>query len=159
MRNTLHGHSPGRVMNNPYLQIEPHALAGIWSMRAAQLMPGVDASDEEGSIARDTAYMLLAGAMRLAELDVPYPFGRTSENWRVSDSVRRRQVRFEVLRRAAFVAIPEQPERWLADAQSSGLTDIQRALESDDALCEVLRHLQQVACIGGRWHAAAAGGA
>jgi hypothetical protein len=144
-------------MNNPYLRVEPHVLAGIWSMRAAQLMPDIDASGAEASIARDTAYMLLAGAMRVAHLDIPYGSGLADEDHQANESVRRRRVRFEVLRRAAFVAIPVQPERWLADAQSSGLTDIQRALESDDGLCEVLRHLQQVACIGGRWHAAASG--
>ena len=146
-------------MNNPYLQVEPHALAGICSMRAAQLMPDIDASGEQASIARDTAYMLLAGAMRVAHLDLPYGSGLADEDHQANESVRRRRVRFEVLRRAAFVAIPGQPERWLADAQSSGLADIQRALESDDGLCEVLRHLQQVACIGGRWHAAASGAA
>ena len=153
MRNTLYGHSSGRVMDNPYLQLEPHALAGIWSLRAAQLMPDIDASGEEASTARDTACMLLAGAMRVADLDAPSLFDRPDEKGHAKDSMRRRRVRFEVLRRAAFVAISEQPERWLAD----GSADIQRALESDDGLCEVLRHLQQVACIGGRWHAAAAG--
>lgn len=158
MRNTVHAHSPGRAMNNPYLQVEPHALTGMWSMRAAQLMPDVDACGEEASSARDTAYMLLAGAMQMAHLDVLRGIGHSDERDHANESVRHRRVRFEVLRRAAFVALPGQPERWLEVAQSSGLADIQRALDSDAGLCEVLRHLQQVACIGGRWHAADAGG-
>ena len=138
-------------MNNPYLWLEPSDLAGIWGMRAAELMPQVQEPSETASAARDTAYMLLAGAMRVARLEVRHAFEAEAES-EPDDALRERRVRFEVLKRAASLAIPDHPERWLMDAHANGLADLHRALESDDGLCEVLRHLQQIAWIGGRWH-------
>ena len=143
-------------MNNPYLWLEPSDLAGIWGMRAAELMPQVQESDETASTARDTAYMLLAGAMRVARLEVRHAFEPLDSATESDDAQRERRVRFEVLKRAASLAIPDHPERWLMEAHANGLADLHRALESDDGLCEVLRHLQQIAWIGGRWHTSAA---
>jgi len=140
-------------VNNPYLWLEPSDLAGIWGMRAAELMPQVQEPSEASSTARDTAYMLLAGAMRVARLEVRRAFDADAKAEPEADeAVRERRVRFEVLKRAASLAIPDHPERWLMDAHANGLADVHRALESDDGLCEVLRHLQQIAWIGGRWH-------
>lgn len=139
-------------MNNPYLWLEPSDLAGIWGMRAAELMPQVQELDETASTARDTAFMLLAGAMRVARLEVRHAFETAEAEPETDEALRERQVRFEVLKRAASLAIPDHPERWLMDAHTNGLADLHRALESDEGLCEVLRHLQQIAWIGGRWH-------
>ena len=139
-------------MNNPYLCLEPKELAGVWGMRAAELMPQ---GDTEDGASRDTAYMLLAGAMRVARADAQRAFQSDLHvDGPSGDSLRQRQIRFEVIKRAAYVAIPDHPERWLMEADVNGLANFQRAVESDDGLCEVLRHLQHIACIGGRWHAA-----
>ena len=148
-------------MDNPYLELDAQELAGLWGMRAAELMPQGADVDAHANASRDTAYMMLAGAMRVAHLEMRPSFGR--------DSVAAQQrIRFEILKRAAHLAIPEHPERWLMDVQASGMGDLRRALDSDDGLCEALRHLQQIAWISGRWHrrsrpsndtrAAAAGG-
>lgn len=126
-------------------------------MRAAELMPQVEEPGETASAARDTAYMLLAGAMRVARLEVRHAFEPPEFGDDAGDEAEReRRVRFEVLKRAASLAIPDHPERWLMDAHANGLADLHRALESDDGLCEVLRHLQQIAWIGGRWHTSTA---
>ena len=132
-------------MDNPYLELDPQELAGLWGMRAAELMPLGTDGDSRASAARDTAYMMLAGAMRVAHLEVRPSFGQDS-------AAAQQRVRFEILKRAAHLAIPEHPERWLMDVQAGGVGDLRRALESDDGLCEALRHLQQIAWIGGRWH-------
>ena len=143
-------------MNNPYLWLEPSDLAAIWGMRAAEMMPQVHELGETASAARDTAYMLLAGAMRAVRLEVHRPFAPGEPKPEADDALRERRVRFEVLKRAASLAIPDHPERWLMDAHANGLADLHSALESDDGLCELLRHLQQIAWIGGRWHTSAA---
>ena len=140
-------------MNNPYLCLQPKELAGVWGMRAAELMPQGD-TDDGASVARDTAYMLLAGAMRVARADAQHALRDPRTDALATSALRQRQIRFEVIKRAAYVALPEHPERWLMEADATGLANFQRALESDDGLCEVLRHLQQIAFIGGRWHAA-----
>jgi hypothetical protein len=142
---------------NQYLWIDPENLAGMWSMRAAELMPDIDACGEQVPLARDTAYMLLAGAVQVAPPDNPFAFVGLDASDSTHDGSRERRVRFEVLKRAAFVAIPEHPERWLMNPGPQGFTEIHKALGSDEGLCEVLRHLQQIACIGGRWHTINAG--
>ena len=141
-------------MANPYLEVKPEALAGIWGMRAAELMPTRGDLDDRAAASRDTAFMLLAGAMRVANDTVEHDYepGGTDQD----AHLRQRRVRFEVLKRATSLAIPEQPELWLLDAQAKGLADVQRALASDEGLCEALRYLQQVAWIGGRWHTSSA---
>lgn len=140
-------------MTNPYLSLEPRELAGVWGMRAAELLPADEDSDATEGANRDTALMLLAGAMNVADREIQVSYGHC-----ILDADRRlhqRRIRFEVLKRAAFLAIPEHPELWLLDAHSKGLTDIQHALDSDEGLCAVLRHLQEIARIGGRWHGVA----
>lgn len=139
-------------MENPYLCLQPKELAGVWGMRAAELMPHGE-PDDGTSVTRDTAYMLLAGAMRVARADAQHALRDPQADTLATSALRQRQIRFEVIKRAAYVAIPDHPERWLMEADASGLANFQRALESDDGLCEVLRHLQQIAFIGGRWHA------
>lgn len=136
-------------MTNPYLTLEPEELAGVWGMRAAELMPPEDDMDEQASAARDTAFMLLAGAMRVARAEIQQSSRRPDSEQ--DNDQREKRVRFEVLKRAASLAIPDHPDVWLLDAQANGLADLQRALDSDEGLCEVLRHLQQIAWIGGRW--------
>lgn len=132
-------------MDNPYLELDAQELAGLWGMRAAELMPQGGDGDPRATASRDTAYMMLAGAMRVARLEVRHGVGRDS-------AATQQRLRFEILKRAAHLAIPEHPERWLMDPQASGVGDLRHALDSDDGLCEALRHLQQIAWIGGRGH-------
>lgn len=136
-------------MTNPYLSLAPEALAGVWGMRAAELMPLEGDADEQASASRDTAFMLLAGAMRVVRDDI-------RESSRIGDRdnpPHERVVRLEVLKRAASVAIPEHPELWLRlwllDAQERGTADVPLALESDEGLCELLRHLGNITWVGG----------
>ena len=141
-------------MTNPYLSLSPNAMAGVWGMRAAELMPPEDDTDEHASSSRDTALMLLAGAMHAAREDIQ----QSNQDFDQSNGQHQRLVRFEVLKRAAFLAIPEHPELWLKlwllDAHAKGLTDVDRALDSDEGLCELLRQLRQITWLRAGWHPA-----
>lgn len=142
------------AMTNPYLSLAPEALAGVWGMRAAELMPLENDADEQASASRDTALMLLAGAMRVVRDDIEPSFRNCDQD----DRQQERVVRFEVLKRAASVAIPEHPDLWLRlwllDAHARGMVDVPHALESDEGLCELLRHLGHITWVGGGWHPA-----
>jgi hypothetical protein len=136
-------------MTNPYLRLAPDALAGVWGMRAAELMPLDDEADEPVTSARDTAFMLLAGAMRVAPDELPQC------DWLLAhaNDESAARIRLEVLKRAASLAIPEHPDLWLKfwllDLHAKGRIDVYRALESDEGLCELLRHLQHIVWVSG----------
>src|SRR5689334_24963464 len=90
--------SGGPSMTNPYLSLEPRELAGVWGMRAAELLPADEDSDATEGANRDTALMLLAGAMNVADREIQVSYGHC-----ILDADRRlhqRRIRFEVLKRA-----------------------------------------------------------
>ena len=149
------------MATNPYTELDLEALAEAFHRRAGELLKdGVQRSvAERAALARDTAYLLLAGA---AVMDPGWAAAAAPEKTLQSEHAAlpeafgewaahlQRGVRFRVLVRAVNVAVPGNPALWLQRATLDGraLTDL--AAESDAGLARVLAHLQGVAEASGR---------
>lgn len=146
---------------NPYLELDLEALAEAFHRRAGELLKeGVQRSaTERATLARDTAYLLLAAARVMEpgwaaptapEKALGHGNATLAEVFGGWAEALQRGVRHRVLVRAVNVAIAGNPVLWLQRARLDGraLSDV--AVESDTGLRLALAHLQALMTALGR---------